>query len=1024
VIRRRTIEFLRHVALTLETCLFLALACSFAYPLDPFRTIAQFAHTSWGPKEGAPSVIRALAQTADGYLWLASPDGLYRFDGVVFEHYQPPSSGSFPSQDVASLLALPNGDLWVGFRVGAISVLRNGNVTNYTVREGMPNARIWGLAQDREGTIWAATEGGLARLEGDRWRVVGANWNFPESAASAVFVDNQETLWVASAGTLMFLPAGTKRFEPTGVQVKVGRVLRILQAPNGKLWMADLSRSVRPVPLTDRRLSRDDTEIRIHSTYDMLFDKDGALWIGSEGGGVYRTPAPESIRGEIPSTAIDSFTTKDGLTDNVTRSFLQDREGNVWVGTNTGLDRFSKTSLVPFVLPFKTMYPVLAPGDAGNVWFNLVPIEQVHKRTGDYFHPSHFCSALSAYRDPGGAIWWFCIDAIYRYKSGRYLGLPLPSSIQKPYGNVSVAETMDGHGAFWLAVQGGLFYWKSGSWHELETNLGELQPRAAFTDALGRAWFGYEGGTIIVLDQEKIQMVYRGADSPVGEVKAINGRRDHIWVGGESGLAYFDGIRLRRIVPADADAFGAVLGIQETLDGSLWLVGNKSVIQVPASQVQQALSSPSNRVTYRVFDSADGVPGTFAGTTIVRKEIQGTDGRLWFGGTGGVVWVDPANVLTNTLPPPISIRSVRGNGQQVNSLANLVLAPQTTTLQIDYTALSLVAPERVRFRYILEGVDKEWQDASTRREAFYTKLGPGHYHFHVIACNNDGVWNEDGAGLDFSIAPTWYQTNWFRFACVVAFLTLMWRLYQLRVRQLQRQFNIGLEARVNERTRIARELHDTLLQSFHGLLLRFQAASNLLPTRPDDAKKRLDAAIDQGSQAIAEGRDAVQGLRPPTMEAEDLAVALRILGEELNAGMTNLEPPAIDVSVEGEARRLRPLVRDEVYRISGEALRNAFRHAQAKRIETEIRYGSHEFRVRIRDDGKGMEIEAAGAGTGHFGLPGMRERAKVLGANLEVWSNHDSGTEVQLTMPASKAYETYRRHKRFRFFGRAETKSS
>jgi len=292
----------------------------------------------------------------------------------------------------------------------------------------------------------------------------------------------------------------------------------------------------------------------------------------------------------------------------------------------------------------------------------------------------------------------------------------------------------------------------------------------------------------------------------------------------------------------------------------------------------------------------------------------------------------------------------------------------------------------------------------------------------VIACNNDGVWNESGASLDFSILPAFYQTTWFRMACGAAFLLLLWAVYQLRVRQLHHQFNIGLEAQVSERTRIARELHDTLLQSFHGLLLSFQSASNLLPARPDDAKKRLDAAVDQGSHAIAEGRDAVQGLRSPTQVTNDLAVALRILGAELVAADSNAESPVIDVMVEGQPRSLRLIVRDEVFRISAEALRNAFRHSKAKRIETEIRYGAGEFRLRVGDDGKGMDAEIASDGTGHFGLPGMRERAKVIGAGLEVWSSPGSGTEVQLIVPPSAAYEAPEEQRWFRFFRIAKWK--
>ena len=320
---------------------------------------------------------------------------------------------------------------------------------------------------------------------------------------------------------------------------------------------------------------------------------------------------------------------------------------------------------------------------------------------------------------------------------------------------------------------------------KLRQNSGDVAPKTAFTDWMGRAWFGYEGGTIILLKDEKIQRVFPAGDSPVGGVSAIEGRGRNMWIGGDTGLAFFDGNRFRRIVPADAETFGKVMGVEEASNGSLWLAESRHVIEIAATEIQKVLGDPSYRVKYRIFDSFDGLPGTFTGVIYNSREIQGTDGRLWFLASNGLVWVDPANISTNALPPPVLIQSVRANGRQRGSLTNLALPPRTTDLQIGYTALSLSAPEKVRFRYKLEGVDNDWQDAGTRREALYTRLGPGQYHFQVIACNNDGVWNEAGASLTFSIAPAWYQTVWFRSLCATAFLGLLWTLLQFRIWKLR-----------------------------------------------------------------------------------------------------------------------------------------------------------------------------------------------------------------------------------------------
>jgi signal transduction histidine kinase len=362
--------------------------------------------------------------------------------------------------------------------------------------------------------------------------------------------------------------------------------------------------------------------------------------------------------------------------------------------------------------------------------------------------------------------------------------------------------------------------------------------------------------------------------------------------------------------------------------------------------------------------------------------------------------------ISNTGNGPVHIEQIIADGKSYDASSGLRLPPRVRDLAIDYTGLSFVAPEKVLFRYKLEGWDRDWHDARNRRQAFYSNLPPRNYRFRVIASNNSGVWNERGASLDFSIAPAYWQTSWFRALCVAAFLALLWGLYQVRLRQVARQFNLRLEERVSERTRIARELHDTLLQSFQGVLLKFQATSYLLPGRPEEARKTLESTIEQAAQAITEGRDAVQGLRSSTVVTTDLACAITTLGQELAAGETNANAAEFHVGVEGTPRDLYPILRDEVYRIAREALRNAFRHAEARRIEVEIRYDERQFGLRVRDDGKGVDAKhlKEGGRAGHFGLRGMRERAKLMGGKLVVWSEIDSGTEVKLKIPALRAY--------------------
>ncbi len=381
--------------------------------------------------------------------------------------------------------------------------------------------------------------------------------------------------------------------------------------------------------------------------------------------------------------------------------------------------------------------------------------------------------------------------------------------------------------------------------------------------------------------------------------------------------------------------------------------------------------------------------------------------------------IDPMRIHVNTLPPPVHIQAIRADFRDHALAEKVELPPLTRDIEIDHDVLSLTSPEKNRSRYRLSGFDQEWHDVGARRQAVYMNLNPGTYSFQVIAANNDGIWNETGASLSLVILPAWYQTIWFRVTCVVAFGLLLWMLYQLRLRQLEREYSARMEERVGERTRIARELHDTLLQSLHGLMFQFQAARNMLPRSPQDAGETLDEAIAETDQAIAESRDAIHDLRSQPVAEKYLAQSLEEAGNELRVLHTaDQKLPTFRVIVEGEPRALTPMFQDEVYRIALEVMRNAFRHAGASQIEAEIRYDKNHFRLRLRDDGKGIDPEVfeQSRRPGHWGLPGVRERAQRIGSKLEFWSQAGAGTEVELTVPAAIAYEIPRDGSRFKLF--------
>jgi signal transduction histidine kinase len=429
----------------------------------------------------------------------------------------------------------------------------------------------------------------------------------------------------------------------------------------------------------------------------------------------------------------------------------------------------------------------------------------------------------------------------------------------------------------------------------------------------------------------------------------------------------------------------------EDSQGALWLYTQCGLVEIAGTEMQRWWGQPDITVQLKTFDAFDGVqPGRapFGGAA------RSADGRLWFASGVVLQMIDPGHLTGNALPPPVHVEEVIADRRNYSPRQDLRLPPLTRDLEIDYTALSFVAPQKVRFRYQLEGRDAAWQEPGIRRQAFYSDLRPGRYRFRVMACNNDGVWNEAGASLNFSIAPAWYQTNWFRILCVVSGFLLAWIVYRLRVLQISRAISARFDERLAERTRMARDLHDTFLQTIQGSKLVADDALELStdPIRMRRAMGQLSVWLERATQ---EGRAALNSLRAATTQTNDLADALRRVTED------GLIPNsmAVTFSVIGDAKEMHPIVRDEIYRIGYEAIRNACMHSGASQLEVELRY-ANDLALRVGDNGTGINPVIADRGKdGHFGLQGMRERAARIGGKLTLVSSSNSGTEIHVIVP-------------------------
>jgi len=873
---------------------------------------------------------------------------------------------------------------------------------------------VTSLLEDREGTVWAGTMtppgnsgGRLCAIRSGRAECYG------QDGAFGMFVwslgeDSSGALWAgAEFGVWRWKPGPPRLYATPGM-----RMGDISNADNGRLLVGMSGAGLRQIvgdkleayPIRSAVNPNALLPDRDINSNKLLRDHDGGLWIGTHERGLIH----------VHQDRTDVFTKTDGLSGDISCSIFEDREHNVWVATTEGLDRFRELPITTIStrqgLSSDQSNSVIAATD-GSIWAAAHDgLTRLKDGQSTIFRkasglPDDFVQSL--FEDYRGRLWVSTAGGLAYLNDGRFVAVK-----GVPSGDV-YSMTGDKAGNLWLSGNKGLSHLLDGRLveHFPWSALGRQQQAKVILSDQGGLWLSFwQDGGVLYFKDGRVQASYTAANGlGKGHVPGLQIDQDGaLWAATEDGgLSRIKDGRVTTLTTKTGLPCDTIHWTIEDDDRSLWLYTACGLVRIARRELDGWVADPARRVETTLWDADDGVrlhpnsPSSF-GPTIGRSP----DGRLWSLIAGkGIGVVDPHHLAFNRLPPPVYIEQVTADGTSHDAAQGLRLPAGSRDVLFNFTALTFAEPDKVRFRVKLEGQDEGWRELVNQRQVHYTNLSPKHYRLRVLACNNDGVWSEQGALLDFSIAPTYYQTNWFRALCVFLLLLLLWSAYQLRIRQLAHQFNMTLEARVSERTRIARDLHDTLLQSFQGVLLRFQSASNLLPKRPDDAKQRLDSALGQAAEAITEGRDAVQGLRSSAFETNDLANGITVIAAELTSDSPGIDSPAIDVEVQNAPRNLNPIVRDESYRIAGEALRNAFKHAKARRITVEIRYDKRRFQLTVRDDGKGIDdVGMHEQAAGHFGLHGMRERAELVGGRLEVWSKRNTGTEVQLNIPGAVAY--------------------
>jgi ligand-binding sensor domain-containing protein/signal transduction histidine kinase len=984
--------------------------CPYAFALNPSLDISQYAHKAWTIRDGYfQGLILAMAQTPDGYLWVGTESGLVRFDGVRTVPWQPPAGQNLLGSSIKSLLAARDGRLWIGTREGLAS-WKDGKLTQYPRLAGGAFVEI---IEDRKGTIWASgvvgIAGRLCAIQTGSARCYGEDGSLGQTA-NYPYEDSKGNLWVAASPKGLWLrEPGPPKFYPMpervgGLAEDDGGAL-LIATRGGMKRLVDDKLETYPLP-------------HVAAPFQptrLLRDRDGGLWIGTFDRGLIH----------VHQGRTDVFAQSNGLSGDVISNLFEDREGNIWVATADGLDRF-RDFAVPTIsarqgLSNATVLSVLAARD-GSIWLGTQGGVNAWKagqvtiyRKGNSLLPDDAVESL--FQDDRGRILVSTRSGVAYFENGKFV------PIGKAPGGRVISIAGDKAGNVWISrgADQGLFHLRAdGSVERIPwTKLGQKEGATALsTDPVhGGLWLGFFYGGVVYFKDGEVRASFGSADG-LGEGLVGDFQLDRdgtLWVPTQGGLSRVKNGRVATLTTRNGLPCDAVHWMKEDDDHSVWMYTACGLVRIARRELDAWAADSRQTIHPTVFDGSEGVRSNSLGTGYTPSVAQSADGKIWFLPYDGVSVIDPRHLSFNKLPPPVHIEEITADRKKYEASSNLRLPALSRDLEIDYTALSFVAPEKVFFRVKLEGRDPDWKDAGTDRKAFYNDLPPRHYRFRVKACNNSGVWNEAGASFDFSIDPAYYQTAWFKASCMAAFLGLLWTLYRYRLHQIAQEFNARLEERVAERTRIARDLHDTLLQSFHGLMFRFQAVRNMLPRRPEEAMQALDGALERTEEAIAEGRDAIQGLRASTVVTNELAQAVTALGAEMSHEVASPDSanspahgsPRFHVVVEGPPRELHPILRDEVYAIAREAVRNAFRHAQAHDIEVEIRYSGSLLRLRIRDDGKGIDPAIVAEGrAGHYGVPGMRERARRIGGKLDVWTASGAGAEVQLSIPASIAYGT------------------
>ena len=958
-----------------------------AEALDPRRAVSEYRRTTWTIKDGLPATfIFSITQSSDGYIWLGSTDGLARFDGIQFFHWRTKGNRILLGA-VRVVRAARKGGIWVGTAAGLVGRVREDDLTSATT-----DAPVEALLEARDGTLWVATAKRIVRFHPDTLVQIGSAINLPADFYSGLLQDEEGFIWLNTS-------RGVEQIEPASGELRPKKLVEgkawLSQDRNGTIWITRPDGHMQT--LKEQHPIRTANHGNALDLETVVRDNQGNTWIGTLGKGLFRV---RSSADSLP----EQFSRVDGLSNDNVRSLFEDREHNLWIGTQDGLDSIRDggvTTLNRREGVASDNVDALAAGPDGIVWASTSNgIDRIDSGHIELYLKGTAGKAL--FTDRENTLWAGIGGGVVRMTKGIWSQVHFPSRLSL---NNVVAMAADERHRIWFSdADKGLYRW-SGQKIDDFSNEPLLQGKSILTireDTKGRVWFGFYEGGVVVFEEGFFRRYSEGDGLAGGSIYAISvDDNGTVWIGAERGLARFDGARFVTWNSTHGLPGERVFWIIPAHDDQLWLGYTTGVARVSRTALDRALHDPSHLVAHEFFDNGDGLKGNLdrGGQS---PAVQASDGTIWFKTSAGVAFIDPRPLPKNPLLPLVHIERMYADTAVVDLKNPVRLRPFTRNVQFDYTGLSLVEPRRVRFRYKLEGYESDWQDAGTRRQAFYTNLGHRKYRFRVLASNNDGLWNEAGAALEFELLPAFYQTQLFTVVSLIVLMIGAWGAYRMRMWQLTTALQGRFEERVRERTRIAQELHDNLLQSILGISLQIEVTDELLPPELP-AKHPLQKALRLSKSAMDEGRRALNDLRASSLSTDDIVKGFRQTADGLRTGSGT----EIRILVEGHERPLNPVTGNDVLQIGQQAIANAFQHAGAGMIRVLLSYGKRDLRISVHDNGSGIDEDTITRGRpGHHGIRGMRERAERIGATLSIKSSAGQGTEVELCVPADLAYQT------------------